>query len=80
MLLTKCITGSSIPHILWHLCSWLARKASSNLHIHCMVVGPVEIACLAADVVQKIQDWLKESGQLTDHSLAAFQRNPAGPK
>jgi len=35
---------------------------------------------LAADVVQKIQDWLKESGQLTDHSLAAFQRNPAGPK
>ena len=30
--------------------------------------------------LQKIQDWLKESGQLTDQSLAAFQRNPAGPK
>jgi hypothetical protein len=35
---------------------------------------------LAVDALQKIQDWLKESGQLTDASLAAFQRNPSGPK
>lgn len=30
-------------------------------------------------VLQRIQEWLKESGR-SEHSLAAFQRNPSGPK
>lgn len=34
------------------------------------------VTCACA---QRVQEWLKEAGR-TDHSLAAFQRNPAGPK
>jgi hypothetical protein len=39
----------------------------------------LQLSSLFSCDLQRIQEWLKESGR-SDHSLAAFQRNPSGPK
>jgi hypothetical protein len=40
----------------------------------CTMLTPPQCTC-----AQRLQEWLKEAGR-TEHSLAAFQRNPSGPK
>jgi hypothetical protein len=60
-----------------------AAQSSANPHMQpCTACRPVALLPLRVSL-QRVQEWLKESGQLADlqgQSLAAFQRNPSGAK